>query len=312
MENFEITEKPVEQTISNNRNSKKQAFGNNSINYVYPAEANDQSCSTCSPLNNADTIQYVYTVGRIHPRFPSISIEKEFMQATSRNDKKGLTDNQAMYVVLSEPQNRYLARKLCWVLSIEGLETYLLYPNDPADFSMLIESLRPMPRLTDINVVIGVLGPVVPPQFCNGLQLPVVGFDQIYSFDVDTLIKSIPKPDKVSDKVFAPVAEELFMRILQMIDNAGATDDYRALNYVAVRYNAIYTTAADCYSRNSSLTGVEVQPSALSGIRKIVNIIFTFTNRATDVAEKYYCRVDVTEEFPFLITKMQSYVERSL
>jgi hypothetical protein len=293
---------------SNALNSLPKAI--DTMNHIRPAEAGDQSCPTCSSAKNSGPSQYVYTIGRIQPRFPGISIEKEFMQVISRNNKPGLTDNQTMHAVLSEPDNRYLARKLCWVLSVQGLETYLLKPMNPADIDMLIESLRPAPKLTDVNVVIGVLGPIAPPQYCNGLQIPIVGFDQVYSFDVDTLLKSIPKPGKISDKVFAPVAEELFMRIMQMTDNAGATDDQRALNYLAVRYHAIYATAADCYSRNYSLTAVEVQPSTLSGTRKIVEVIFTFSNRTTDVAEKYYCRVDVSEEFPFLVTKMQTYIDR--
>jgi len=93
-------------------------------------------------------------------------------------------------------------------------------------------------------------------------------------------------------------------------DNAGSTDDHRALNYLAVRYPAIYATAADAFARNSSLSAVDVQSSPLSGTRKVVDVIFSFTNRNTDVAEKFSTRVDVTEEFPFLVTKMSPYFDR--
>jgi hypothetical protein len=47
----------------------------------------------------------------------------------------------------------------------------------------------------------------------------------------------------------APAAEELFDRIMQMTDNAGATDGHRALNYLAMRYQAIYANAADAFGR---------------------------------------------------------------
>ena len=57
-------------------------------------------------------------------------------------------------------------------------------------------------------------------------------------------------------------------------------------------------------------TAVEVYPSALSGTRKIVDVIFSYTNRNTDVVEKFAVRVDVTEEFPFLITKLSPYFDR--
>jgi hypothetical protein len=100
------------------------------------------------------------------------------------------------------------------------------------------------------------------------------------------------------------------MRIMQMADNAGATDEHRALNYCAVRYPAIYAKAAEEFAQNSSLTAVEVRPSPLSGTRKIVDAIFSFTNRNTDVTEKFFVRVDVTEEFPFLVTKMSPYFDR--
>jgi len=139
---------------------------------------------------------------------------------------------------------------------------------------------------------------------------PIVVFDQIYSFDREELIKAIPRPDKTPAKEFAPAAEELFDRIMQMTDNAGATDEHRALNYLAVRYQAIYANAAEAFGRNASLTAVDVQTSPLSGTRKIVDVIFRYSNRSTDVTEKYFCRVDVTEEFPFLVTKLSPYYDR--
>jgi hypothetical protein len=37
-------------------------------------------------------------------------------------------------------------------------------------------------------------------------------------------------------------------------------NENRALNYLAVRYPAIYTTVADAFARNSSLTAVDVPP----------------------------------------------------
>jgi hypothetical protein len=39
-------------------------------------------------------------------------------------------------------------------------------------------------------------------------------------------------------------------------------------------------------------------------------MIFSVTNRNTDVNEKFFVRVDVTEEFPFLVTKLSPYLDR--
>jgi hypothetical protein len=55
---------------------------------------------------------------------------------------------------------------------------------------------------------------------------------------------------------------------------------------------------------------VEVRPSRLSGVRNIVDAIFSFTHRQTEVTHQVFVRVDVTEAFPFLITKLTPYYER--
>jgi hypothetical protein len=56
-------------------------------------------------------------------------------------------------------------------------------------------------------------------------------------------------------------------RILQMTDNAGATDEHRALNYLAMRYPGIYVKAAEEFARDFSLSAVQVRPSQLSSTR---------------------------------------------
>lgn len=276
-----------------------------------PGEVSPQGGSACGCGRNGDApASYVYAVGRIQTRFPSLAIEKELAQVVGRSDAAGMTDAEACHAMLSRRDHRYLARKLCWILAIEGIDTYLLEPRDPADLDLLIESLRARPRPGDLDVVIGLRGPIAPPERCNGLQVPVLGFDQIYSFDVDRLVKAIPRPATIPEDKFGATAEELFARIMQLADNAGATDAHRALNYLAVRYPAIYATAAEAHGRNTSLAAVDVRPSRLSGVRKIVDVVFSFVHRSTDVGEKYFVRVDVTEEFPFLVSKMSPFYER--
>ncbi len=267
-------------------------------------------CPTCAGVPSSPARSYVYALGRIEPRFPSPAVEKELAQAAGRTEAAGKTDQQTFHAVLSKRENRYLMRELCWVLTIQGLETYLLQPRDPVDIDLLVEAIRSAPSPNDIDVVMGMRGPIAPPEMCNGLMIPIVAFDQIYSFDRDALIKAIPKPEKTTAAQFRPAAEELFNRIMQLTDNAGATDEHRALNYLVMRYPAIYAKAAEEFARNCSLTGVDVRPSPLSGTRNIVDVIFSYTNRNTDFTEKCFVRVDVTEEFPFLVTKMSPYFER--
>jgi hypothetical protein len=47
----------------------------------------------------------------------------------------------------------------------------------------------------------------------------------------------------------------------------------------------------------------------LSGAREIVDVVLSFTNRRTDVISKQFVRVDVTDEFPFLVTKLSPYYD---
>src|SRR3954447_26304801 len=217
-------------------------------------------CPTCGVNGAVMSPSYVYALGLIEPRFPRLSVEKEFAQATGRAETVNLTDRQALRQVLE--QNRYLVRQLCWVMTVGGLETYLVVPRDPTDTNLLVETLRPNPRPGDVDLVVGMRGPLAPPEICNGLIVPIIAFDQLYSFDRDSLIGSIPRPERVAAERFRETAAEVFDRIMDMTDNAGATDEHRALNYLTVRYPAIYAAVAQAHGRNLSLTAVDVRPSA--------------------------------------------------
>ncbi len=158
-------------------------------------------CATCGgqgvasdPRSSGAGIpSYVYAIGRIEARFPNLSAEKEFAQATGRADTAGKTDQQTFHAVhRPSGENRYLVRQLCWVLNIQGLETYLLLPRDPVDIDLLVEAIRPVSSPNDVDVVIGMRGPIAPPTMCNGLLVPIVGFDQIYSFDRASPTPSFP------------------------------------------------------------------------------------------------------------------------
>lgn len=253
---------------------------------------------------------YVYAIGRIEPRFPSLGLEKEFVQATGRSYTAGLTDRQATHAVLVDPEHRYLVRKLCWVFTIEGIETYLLVPRDATDLDMLLDAVRPTPSSADIDVVIGERRGLASPEMCNGLVVPVVLFDQIYSFGSATFLASVPRPDTVEEDVFRATTSELLDRVSRLADNSGATDEHRALNYLAMRYPAIYARTTEQFLHDSALTSVDVVPSAISGVRTLMNVVFTFTDRTTGVREKFAARVDTTEEFPFLASPLEPYFDR--
>ena len=271
------------------------------------AEAPETSCPSCAQASNATPPKpsYVYSLGRLEPRFPNKSIEKEFSQIAGRMNANGLPDRQLLRAVLTSPENRYLLRRICWIFSVQGLETYIGAPQDPADFALLADSLREEPDPGDLDLLIGAKGGLAPEWMCGGLILPIVAFDQVYSFHRNDLIASLPEADAKS----SPTGKELLERMMQLTDNAGSSDEHRAINYLVVRYPAIYAAVATAYGNNESLTAVETHPSALSASRKIIEVVISFTHRQTDVVSKQFTRVDVTEEFPFLVTKLSPYFE---
>lgn len=271
---------------------------------AFPAQADDGEGDGQLPMS------FVYAIGRVETSFPNLAVEKEFAQAMGREDLGDQTDQEAMVSVLTNGQNRYLARQVCWILSIEGLPTYIVRPSDPRDFDLLLEALRRAPSAEDVDVVVGVRGPVAPPELCNGLELPIVTFEQVYSFSRQELLQAIPRPEGMAKNRFDATADELLTRIMQVADNAGSEDEHRALNYLAVRYPGIYGNAAEAHGRNLSLTAIDVRPSRLGTTERIVDVIFVYTHRETDVTEKFFVRVNVTSMFPFLVTKLAPYFDR--
>jgi hypothetical protein len=310
---------------ANDPTSAVPAGGNQSA-AVMPAipltqGAGPQSCASCDatpaipPPGQALNRRvpppppWVYAIGNIEPRFPRISVEKEFAQAMGGAKTAGLTDRQALHEVLSAPHNGYLARQLCWVLMISGVETYLVMPRQPTDLGMLVAAVQPAVDGEKLDAVIGTKGQVAPPEMCNGLSLPILIFDQLYSFDRESLLSSIPVPHDVKPEEFSASAAEVLDRILSATDNAGSTDEHRALNYLALRYPGLYARVADCFARDFALTSIQGHPWPLSAARRIVEIRLAFTDRKNEFVEKYFVRVDVNDEFPFLLSKMAPYFD---
>lgn len=267
------------------------------------------ACSgTCSCGGAADEPQFVYALGRIEPRFPDLSLERECGQAASA-EACILTDRQALHNVLTAPANRYLARRMTWIFAIECIDTYVLLPRDAHDLDLLVASVRPAPKRDDIDVVVGTLGPIAPPGLANGLALPTVRIDQIYSFDEAGLVGTIPRPAD-GPEGFSANANEALARVRQLADNSGSTDEHRAVNYLALRDPRLYEVVARQHAANFALTEIGARPSPLAGLRKVVEVVLAFRQRQSGVVEKQFARVDVTGRFPFLVTPIQPFYER--
>jgi PatG Domain len=258
--------------------------------------------------------QYVYALGTINPRFPNISLEKEFAQAASAQQTTNLTDRQIQYQVLSQASNRYIARDMCWIMTIENVDTYIVQPRTDDELTQLIAMLNEPATtpLVDIDVVIGSLGPIAPPEFCNGLQIPIVIVNNTYSFQVSDFISQIPKPASMAEATFQALVTQTLRQLMQLADNVGNLDEHRAVNYLALRYPRIYTFTIEQSQNNQSLFRVDVKMSRLnaSGTRRIVDVIFTYRDNTTDIKTDYYVSADVSGMFPFLVEQLQPYYER--
>jgi hypothetical protein len=274
-------------------------------------------CATCAATKNAGgagTKQrqlpqaFVYALGRLEPRFPRLGVEKEYEQARAGVATAGLTDRQALNAFLAAPEHRYLARELCWVFNARGLDSYIVAPTESAQLDLFIEALRLPHGLETMSVMIGTRGPLAPASLCNGLTVPIVRCDHMYTFRSDELFASIPSLKQ--DAKFSAAANELFWRIFQLTENLGASDEHRALNYLCVRYGTLYAKAAEAFGRNMSLTSIDTVASALSGSRRLIDVVFTFAERQTGFLERFAVRVDVTDKYPFLAAPWSAYYNR--
>ena len=313
MERVEETEQVSSQSTSAGNASLAESSPRDRANTPLVPQQAIEPCPTCA-IPGAVPPSFVYAIGEIDWLPSNESLDQEISQVLEirKEELKGLGRFEAQKKILLEPENRYIVRQLCWVLRIETLQTYILQPRDPADYKVLVDAFRPHSR-ENIDVIIGVRGPIAPPEVCNGLGLPIVVFDQLYSFDREMLIKSIPKPPKAKAKEFEGGADDLFKRIQQMSDNHGATDEHRAVNYLAVRSSEIYKCAHDAVVDGYWLTSLDVVASRLSGSRgrRIFDVVLTYTNPTSRVARKWFWRVDVTGEYPFIVTGQQEYYDRS-
>jgi hypothetical protein len=163
-----------------------------------PRDPAASSCPSCGSKPLSGPTQdagggrnYIYAIGQLESRFPSVSVEKEFAQVVGRVPTNGKTDRETFYTVLSDPHNVYIARQLCWIMNISGVDTYVITPRNPADFGLLVESVRPSPDPGSLDAVIGTRGPMAPPDMCNGVILPLVFFDQM---PPRCSIESLPPP----------------------------------------------------------------------------------------------------------------------
>ena len=223
----------------------------------------------------------------------------------------------------AKPGPRYIARQLCWTLTVEDEPAYYLALRDWQDLDDLILCLgEPHKRPgSDLVLLVGTSSLTRVETF-PGFEAPVLLVEQVSRYKLARFVKwcevtpPTARPPRTARRGAArpaatpPTPEELgaalFGRLARTFDNFGNEDNLRALNYLAVQCKPLYELYAEKVgSGEYTLLSVRVVPSRLEGARRIVNPVFSFQRIGTPTPEMYFVRIDVTYLFPFIKYPLQ-------
>ena len=265
-------------------------------------------CPECAAHQSQPQIeQLIYAIGTLDVRFPTIGIEREFHQrelALQLKQEPSPVRGKRIEAVLKE--NTHLCSRVCFILSVGSVPAYIVAPSSQSTLLHILQAVGHAGSQGAFVVLIGRRVGTAGPGQCGGLLAPIVACDQLYPFTLDEWLRELEarlehvfKSGDKSHEHFGTVARELFTRVAQSTENIGALDTHRALNYVLVQHPGLALSAAE--RKGSVLDRVETRTVQGTDLRRIVAVILTFVDRRTGVAERLFCRVDVTEEWPFLI-----------
>ncbi|HVZ39308.1 MAG TPA: hypothetical protein VHI13_08535 [Candidatus Kapabacteria bacterium] len=271
---------------------------------------------------------FIYAIGSLRTVEPTPGLSKEFGFAVS-SLRNWLPNGELPYEVLSQGQYLYIAREVCWVLQIDGsnsgasVDAYIVKPRSYVELYDMVSGLEPISTSDRrFDVIIGPRGPIAPVDYCAGLQLPLVVANHIYSFTETAFVAAIAERTGTD----TTTAKYIFEQFLDLGDNAGETDEHRALNYIILRYPDLYQMAVNMLRgvvsvqssaadgaipidpyRSCSLVEVSVHGANVQGVRRIVDVIFHYEYRETGEPVYWFCKVDVTGQFPFLVRPLARY-----
>jgi hypothetical protein len=273
---------------------------------------------------------YLYAIGTVTARFPSMDIEKEFMQAWGRAAGQTLTISDAdKFAVLGQGQNLYLARQMCWVFQSGDIDLFILRPRSHVELTDLVAALAPTPNQISFALVVGTVGGIAPAWMCNGVQLPLVSCEQVFSFtgaafvnsivaearNDSVLIQKITKslegqnpPVEVNDYLLG-AANNAFSVLTLLSDNTGQTDEHRAINYLTFKSMALYKKEIEMELEGFRLNSVTAQPDPLARTRRIQDVILVFAKTDSQEVRRFFTRVDVTGQFPFMLNELSIFFD---
>jgi hypothetical protein len=263
-------------------------------------------CSACASKAGEAMAgeRFVFAIGKVDLRFPNLGLEREYQRAEHQLGKAGGRRGERLAAVLRG--QRHIATRVCPLLMVGGVPAYVLAPAAAYVREALLEAVAVSDRPTQWVVAVGRLGPLCGPTDCGGVVAPVVACDELYSFSADEWAKDLAdvlKPaieaKRATREAVARAALEVFDSVVASAQNTGAMDQHRALNYALVRYPGLFLAAAERAGRQV-LDRVETRMASGASGRRQVAVVLTFVDSATGVPERLFCRIDVTDEWPFV------------
>jgi hypothetical protein len=276
---------------------------------------------------------FVYAIGTVEAEYPNVGIEREMqMMAHALNvemeperNEKLTEDRRWQHAVLSanRRRTRYLARQLSWRLTIEDLPAFVLKPRDCCDIDDFIDRLKrpkyqpPAVDGKDENENKKKNNKKEKKDGKKSEADPIAALELPQDLDVVVGVSGQKTPEGIElyvDQIFEIPASKLSLDIIgyftQITDNYGLTDEDRAYNYLAARYTIDPRELARLRNK-FGLKGVPSIYSRLSGdSNRIVRVIFAFKSHTSLEEQKFFVRVDVTHEFPSIISPWQPYLDR--
>ncbi len=282
-----------------------------------------EECGCKRSVNDVSSV-YVYAIGRVGYVYPNESVRNEVSQARYRAGIPfDMSDSDGLSSLLSKdnkPEYYYLASKLCWIFTLGRLETFILAPTSAILLDNLINTITSPSRdlskqlieEPSIDLIVGKKGPLSPPGMCGNLVLPIVGVDQVSTYKVKDIIKTIKekwnKDLGMPKEKFEGYIDNIFSKMIEAADNEGAMDEQRAVNYLVIRAISIYIESARLQDRSLKLEDITPTPVKNVGTRKIVEVVFIFRSEAPGgLMERYSIKVDTTGEFPYIVSGFTPY-----
>ncbi|MDQ1919263.1 cyanobactin maturation protease PatG family protein [Massilia pseudoviolaceinigra] len=270
------------------------------------ATASAAPCPDCAgKARTSVSEQYVYAIGQLEVRFPSLGIEREYQQREcALRESSGLARGARICSVLE--RNPHLAMRMSYIFLIDGMPAYAINPAGGFMKEALFDAVAGCDDQAHFCVLVGRTGTFAAAPAHGGLLLTTVSADQLYNFSLSEWVEGLTRSAqpvlesrKIDPAHFDAVARNLFRDTSRTPENLGATEGHRALNYLLVQHPGIFLAAAERPGHH--LAGLETRVHQTVGGRRHVIVILAFVDRATGVAERLYCTVDVTEEWPFVV-----------